>query len=302
MSIWYVRNCFLQQLDHSALFLHGVVLYLSCGKLQPYSADAGNIAGAEFGIPEGQFWHNPQGAHGTHVAGTIAAQGGNDEGVVGVIPSNQGICLLIARIFDDTEQGQSTSVIYQGIEWCAENGARVISLSLGGPGFDEVGQELTTALTQNENILVVAAAGNDGTSSYSYPASYPDVISVAAVDEGNNPAGFSQFNDQVDLAAPGVNIESTVPGNSYASLQGTSMATPHVTAAIAKVWAARPQCTNQQVREAVERSAFDLLSAGKDDSTGYGLVQVAAAYQVRNTLLPSAFCVLQRQGTHTISR
>jgi subtilisin family serine protease len=165
-----------------------------------------------------------------------------------------------------------------------------------------VGQELTAALTQNENILVVAAAGNDGSSSYNYPASYPDVISVAAVDEGNNPAGFSQFNDQVDLAAPGVNIESTVPGNSYASLQGTSMATPHVTAAIAKVWAARPQCTNHQVREAVEQSAFDLLSAGKDDSTGYGLVQVAAAYQVRNTLLPKAFCVLQRQRTYTISR
>jgi serine protease len=199
-----------------------------------------------------------------------------------VIPSNQGICLLVARVFADFEMTQSESVIYQGIEWCAENGARVINLSLGGPDYDPVGEELMAALSQN-GTLVVAAAGNDSSSSYSYPASYPDVISVAAVDKWNHPAWFSQSNNQVDLAAPGVNILSTFPGNICLTLSGTSMAAPHVAAAIAKIWAARPQCTCDQVREAVERSALDVFSAGKDDHTGYGLVQVAAAYQVRLT-------------------
>jgi serine protease len=252
-------------------------------------------------MPAGQYWYNPLDGHGTHVAGTIAAQGGNDEGVVGVIPSNQGICLLVARVFADFEMTQSESVVYQGIEWCAENGARVINLSLGGPDYDPVGKELMTSLAQ-KGTLVVAAAGNDSSSSYSYPASYPDVISVAAVDKWNHPAWFSQFNNQVDLAAPGVSILSTFPGNICLPLSGTSMSVPHVTAASAKIGAARPQCTNYQIREALERSALDVFSAGKDDHTGYGLVQVAAAYQVKLARRQSAlsvclFCV----GTHTLS-
>jgi serine protease len=233
------------------------------------------------------------------VAGTIAAQGGNDEGVVGVIPSSQGICLLIARIFDDVDNsGQADSVIYQGIEWCAENGARVFNLSFGGLGYDRAGDELMAALVQR-GMLVVAAAGNDGLGFYQYPASFPDVISVAAVDDFFYPWGYSQYNDEVDLAAPGVGIESTFPGNAYYTLDGTSMATAHVTAAIAKIWAARPQCTNYQVREAVELSALDVAYPGLDEDTGNGVVQVAAAYQVKLAWRWIAFCALQFQETHT---
>jgi serine protease len=246
-----------------------------------YSLALGNIAGAEFGIPAGQSWFNPTHPHGTHVAGTIVAQGGNDEGIVGVIPSNKGMCLLISRVFSDAGGGQATSEINKGVEWCAANGARVITMSLTTTSASIAQQELIQNLVLNNNILVVAAAGNLGNTSYSYPASYSEVISVGAVDLARNPAPFSQFNHQVGLAAPGVGVLSTMPGNSYGILSGTSMATPHVAGVIAKIWAARPQCTNQQVREAVEKTALDSVYNGTDDRTGHGIVQVKDAYQVR---------------------
>jgi serine protease len=200
--------------------------------------------------------------------------------VVGVIRSNQGICLLIARVFGDDDNGQSSAFIDQGVEWCAQNGARVINMSLGAPSPNTPSRLLMEQLVQKENILVVASAGNNGDSSYSYPASYPDVISVAAVDEFWFRAGFSQYNDQVDVAAPGVRILSTVPGNQYEFLQGTSMASPHVAGACAKLWAARPQCTNQQIRKAVESTAIVKWYGGKNVETGNGVVQIKDAYEV----------------------
>jgi serine protease len=211
----------------------------------------------------------------------MIAEGGNDKGIVGVIPTNQGICMLISRIFNDAGDGQATSVISQGVDWCAQNGARVINMSLGSPTTSLSQSVLIRNLVRNNNILVVAAAGNNGNSSYAYPASYSETISVGAVDLASNPAVFSQFNHQVDLAGPGVNVGSTIPGNKYAGASGTSMATPFVASGIAKIWAARPQCTNQQVREAVEKTALDLVYPGKDDRTGHGLIQIKAAYQVR---------------------
>jgi serine protease len=250
-----------------------------------YSTAFGNLKGAQFAIPDGQYWYNPKEQHGTHITGTIIAQGGNNKGTVGVIPSNQGICLLISRIFDDTGKSASFAAVGQGIEWCAKNGARVINMSIGGPQRDPATEELIKTLARNQNILLVAAAGNteyDGDGDkfpYFYPASFTDVISVAAVDSSLD-AYYSQINNEVDLSGPGVNVLSSVPGNAYDTWEGTSSATAFVTGAIAKIWAARPQCTNLQVRQAVERTARDLSAPGRDDSTGYGLVQIKAAYLV----------------------
>jgi serine protease len=188
--------------------------------------------------------------------------------------------MLIARVFNDNEDSQASSEINKGVEWCALSGARVINMSLGGPVPDTAQKTLMAALVQQQNILVVSTAGNSGTTAFNYPASYPDVISVASVNELLASSWFSNYNAQVDLSGPGENVLSTVPGNSYAYKQGTSMAAPHVTGVIAKIWAARPQCTNVQVRAAVEGTAKDLGPVGRDDLYGHGLVQAKAAYKV----------------------
>ena len=135
----------------------------------------------------------------------------------------------------------------------------------------------------NADILLVAAAGNDGNSAKSYPASYDAVMSVAAVDSNENRASYSQYNDQVEIAAPGSAVQSTYPTNTYASLSGTSMATPHVAGGAALVWSYFPNCSNNQIRSALTATAEDKGNAGRDNFYGYGLMQLADAYNYLNT-------------------
>ena len=138
----------------------------------------------------------------------MLAQGGNNEGVVGIIPRpDPGICLLIGRIFDDSGW-QENSIIYEGVEWCVDEGARVINMSLGSLEKFNVAEQLYQAVW-NEGVLVVAAAGNEGTGDKSYPASYENVVSVGAIDDQNQRAPFSQYNDKVDVVAPGKRVFST---------------------------------------------------------------------------------------------
>jgi serine protease len=187
--------------------------------------------------------------------------------------------MVISRVFGDNNQFTFAEYL-KGIEFCADNGARVINMSLGGTAAKSEG-DLIAKLVQTKNMLVVASAGNSGNTVLNYPASYPDSISVAAVDQSLNKAGFSNFNKEVDLTAPGVGVRSTIVGNQYGLKDGTSMSSPHVAGAAAKIWAARPQCTNKQVREALEKTAIDLGAKGRDDNFGHGLVQVKSAYEVR---------------------
>jgi hypothetical protein len=128
-------------------------------------------------------------------------------------------------------------------------------------------------------ILNVAAAGNKTFSGYAYPASYESVISVAAVDANNVVAGFSQQNDRVELAAPGVSIYSTANTGSYTHKSGTSMAAPHVAATAALVWGSDPGKSNATIRDALQTSALDLGSAGRDNAYGFGLIQGYEAYE-----------------------
>jgi serine protease len=121
--------------------------------------------------------------------------------------------LRIAHVFNDSGDRQFTSEINKGVEWCAINGARVINMSLGSPETNLAQKDLLAELVRNQNILVVAAAGNDGTTAFTYPASYPDAISVASVDQQLTASSFSNINTQVDVAAPGENVFSTVLEN-----------------------------------------------------------------------------------------
>jgi serine protease len=154
----------------------------------------------------GTPWYTDGHGHGTHVAGTIAAQD-NEIGVVGVSP---GVSLFIIKIFNDDGQWTLSSDLVDAIYRCQDGGAKVISMSLGGSRANGRENRAFNTLYQ-QGILHVAAAGNAGDTSYSYPASYDSVISVAAIDETKTVADFSQKNNQVELAAPGVDVLSTLP-------------------------------------------------------------------------------------------
>lgn len=355
-------------------------------------------------------------AHGTHVAGTIAALN-NDMGVLGV-SSNGSINLHIVKVFGDDTEGNCSwtysSGLIAALDTCVAEETNIVSMSLGG-SFKSRTEERAFVDAFNVNgILSVAAAGNDGNTRKSYPASYNSVVSVAAIDSTKTVASFSQRNSQVEISAPGVNVRSTVPmgtgneesvtvtvgtdttekeaisiqgspdasgsgnlvacttsscppavsngvcliprgdisfadkvlmcqaagGNAaiiynnvsgllngtlgevttvipsvgisqadgldivsmlsntptasvttapgnYAYFDGTSMATPHVSSAAALVWSHADDntlsCTNQDIRNVLNTTAEDLSIAGRDDATGFGLVQVADAIAAIDT-------------------
>ena len=345
------------------------------------------------------LWYTDENGHGTHVAGTIAALA-NGEGVVGVLP-NGNIGLHIIKVFGASGWSYSSGLV-AALDACEAAGSNVVSMSLGG-SFKSRTESRAFSRANGRGVLSIAAAGNDGNTRKSYPASYDSVMSVAAVDSNNAIAAFSQQNDQVEIAAPGVAVKSTVPrgtgseasvvtgnlgidgqamedspndtatGNlvecvllgstddscaaaggavcliergeisfadkviacessggsaaviynnveggfsgtlggvvtnipsigitqadgaalassvgesatvtvgtgDYAFFDGTSMATPHVSAVAGLVWSQHETCNNEQIRSAMNATALDLGSAGKDNAFGHGLVQAKAAY------------------------
>lgn len=222
-------------------------------------------------------WYNDGNGHGTHVAGTIAAYD-NSEGVIGVYP---GASLHIVKIFNDNGDWTYASDIITAIDQCQDAGADVVNMSLGGSGSSSAEASAMQGFT-DDNMLLVAAAGNAGNSSLSYPASYDAVVSVAAVDSGKNRASYSQYNSQVEIAGPGSSVYSTYPDSTYATLSGTSMATPHVAGAAALVWSFHPQCSATQIRNALNATAEDRGSSGRDNQYGYGIVRVAEANSYLN--------------------
>jgi subtilisin family serine protease len=343
------------------------------------------------------WWYTDENHHGTHVAGTISALNNSGTGVVGVNP-NAKLKLHIVKVFGADGWAYS-STLSAAANKCKSAGANVISMSLGGTSSSKTEQRTFDSL-QTAGILSIAAAGNDGNSTISYPAGYSSVMMVAAIDETLKVASFSQYNSKVEIAGPGVNVLSTVPmgagSNSaltvgsttyapggmdgspkktasaaladfgigdtvntavsgkvcliargtidfatkvsnceksggvgavvynnaaggfggtlgttvtnipsvtasdtegaqlktqlgqtatvavtptnYAFYDGTSMATPHVSAVAALVWSYFPTCTATQIRNTLDKSAKDLGTVGRDVYYGYGLVQAKAAY------------------------
>jgi major intracellular serine protease len=170
--------------------------------------------------------------HGTHVAGTIAATL-NNSGVVGVAPEAN---LLILKVLGKNGSGQYAWII-KAIQYAMDQKVDIISMSLGGPNDVKALHDVIIEAV-NQNILVVCAAGNDGdgkdsTDEFGYPGFYNEVISVGAVNLERKSSGFTNSNNQVDLVAPGEKIMSTYLNGTFATLSGTSMATPHVSGALA---------------------------------------------------------------------
>ncbi|MCY7294007.1 S8 family serine peptidase [Alteromonas sp. a30] len=166
-------------------------------------------------------WYQAGGSHGTHVAGTIAALN-NSIGVEGILPTGN-VNLHIIKVFNEDGYAYSSGLV-EAVEACQDGGADVVNMSLGGPSATASERNGMQALAE-DGMLLIAAAGNDGDSTHSYPASYDSVVSVAAVDENNQHANFSQYTNQVELSAPGEAILSTVAGDGrqgYLSVGSTS--------------------------------------------------------------------------------
>ena len=211
--------------------------------------------------------------HGTHVAGTIAALRGNGVGVAGVADGSR---LMALRVLNAQGTGSVAGVIL-AYGYAARAGAKVVNLSLGS---SSASQAESDAIAANPGVLFVAAAGNGGDDGIGddndlypeYPCAYPlpNVVCVAASDNRDRLATFSNYGDlSVDLAAPGVDIVSTLPGDRYGWASGTSMATPHVSGAAALLWAASPGASAAQIKSALTAGADPVAAfAGRTVSGG----------------------------------
>ncbi|MEA3321822.1 MAG: S8 family peptidase [Bacillota bacterium] len=233
------------------------------------------VAGGASFVPEEPDALTDGNGHGTHVAGTIAAVN-NNTGVLGV---SYDVDLYAVKVLSSGGSG-TLAGIAQGIEWAIDNNMDVINMSLGGStGSSTLKQASDNAY--NSGIVVVAAAGNSGSffglvNTIGYPARYDSVIAVGAVDSNNNRASFSSVGSQLEVMAPGVSINSTLPGNQYGELNGTSMASPHVAGAAALLLAQNPNMTNVEVRERLRNTATNL---GSSFNYGYGVINLEAALQ-----------------------
>lgn len=214
--------------------------------------------------------------HGTHVSGTVAATTGNGAGVAGLSQAT----ILPLKGLDavggllSVQCTGSTAAIAQAIVDAADQGANIISMSIGGGSSTTLANAVTYAW--NKGVVLVAAAGNDGASnSIDYPGAYPEVIAVAALDSTKTKASYSDMGPQLDIAAPGSDVISTSNSadNGYTTMSGTSMATPHVSGALALAKSCAPSATNVQLRDALYRTAEDLGTAGWDSSYGHGLAR-----------------------------
>jgi subtilisin family serine protease len=223
----------------------------------------------------GKGSYNDDNGHGTHVAGSIAALN-NTIGVLGAAPSAK---LYAVKVLNSAGSGTYSNII-AGIEWAINNDIDVINMSLGGSsGSTALEQACNSAY--NAGVLVVAAAGNEGTSSGSnecigYPARYSSVMAVGSITSSNVRSSFSSTGSTLEIMAPGSNIYSTTYNGSYGTMSGTSMACPHVAGVAALVWSAKPSMTNVQLRNALNLTANDMWN----DSWRYGngLVDALAAY------------------------
>ncbi len=214
--------------------------------------------------------------HGTMVAGIIGAKANNGEGIAGIC---WGCKIMAIKSFDS--QGLGTySELADGIEYAIERGARVINISAGGRKPSLVLEEAVDRAEEN-NVVLVAAAGNDA-GALLYPAAYsPKCISVGASDPEDKKAGFSNFGPHLDLVAPGVNMVSTYPGG-YAVGDGTSFAAPIISGAVGLLLSLKPNLTPDQVRKVLIYTSDDVNGEslpGFDYYMGYGRANLLTLFQ-----------------------
>jgi len=216
-------------------------------------------------------------SHGTHIAGIIGARN-NGTGVVGVAPE---VSIYAVKVLGGMVMGDLSDIL-AGMEWAISNKMDIINMSIGAP-IDSAAFKDACDRAYQAGIIVVAASGNTHSNSIEFPAAYDSVIAVSATNPDNTFATFSNFADKNELAAPGMNITSTMRGGGYGSMNGTSQATAHVTGAAAILLASKIADKNgdgrvaDDVRALLDTSAKDLGDPGRDQYFGFGLVDLAKA-------------------------
>lgn len=219
--------------------------------------------------------------HGTHVAGIIAAAD-NNIGVVGVAPQAS---LYAVKVLNRSGMGWTSDII-EGVEWCwqthfdedSTNDIDIVNMSLGGGSYSQNFQDACNNAWA-AGVILVAAAGNDGANVVSYPAAYGNVVAVSATDSLDHLASWSNYGDGLDIAAPGVSIKSTYKGGGYATLSGTSMASPHVAGTLALVVQ-----LGYSGNAAISRIATTAEPIGSVSLFGCGLVDAEGAATGAQTL------------------
>lgn len=253
--------------------------------LKDQIVDAKDFTGSRNGFVDVQ-------GHSTHCSGIIAAAE-NGMGMVGVAPEAK---ILIGKVLGDNGSGSSYGIakgIRWAVDWVGPNGEKVgvISMSLGG-GSPDADTQSAVKYAVERGVIVVAAAGNEGPGeqTVAYPGGYPECVCVGAIDDKLNVARFSSRGKQLFVAAPGVNVRSCYPGGRYATMSGTSMATPYV-AGVAALWvsanpgvplADRPAA----FKKALVDTVIDLGPSGRDTAYGFGLVQPAKMLGNTNPMPP----------------
>ncbi|KKM75540.1 hypothetical protein LCGC14_1389220, partial [marine sediment metagenome] len=211
-------------------------------------------------------------SHGTHVSGTVAAVANNTKGVAGVSWNSR---IMALKFLSGAGSGYSSDAAV-ATRYAADNGAKVINNSWGSYGSPYEDQTLSDALDYAHdvhNVVIVNAAGNSYGDVYkATPANNNNVIAVAATNSSDTRASFSNYGQRIDVAAPGVYIKSSIPGNSYANFSGTSMASPHVAGLVGLLLSAEPTLNNEEVRQILKSSIDDLGASGWDIYYGAGRI------------------------------
>jgi type VII secretion-associated serine protease mycosin len=236
--------------------------------------------------------------HGTAMAGIVAGHGhgsGGGDGVMGVAPEAK--ILPVRVILEDGDPYRAKArktrgnALAEGIRWAADHGADVINLSLGddsASAHPEPAEDEAIQYALRKGVVVVASAGNGGEKGdrVSYPAAYPGVIAVTAVDRYGTRASFSTRRWYATVSAPGVDVVIADPDRKYYEGWGTSAAAAFVSGAAALVTSAHPDLTPAQVKDLLEDTARNAPAGGRDDSRGFGFVDPAAAIEAADGLKP----------------
>ena len=228
-------------------------------------------------VPLGYDWVNndndpmDDNGHGTHCAGIIAAEINNNLGIAGLAQ----VRIMAEKGLNEEGEGYEDDLA-NAIIHATNQGAKIISMSWGGYAHSELIYD-AISYAYDSGVLLVASAGNDATNEPLYPAAYSQVIAVSATDRQDKPATFTNYGEWIELAAPGVDIFSTIWDDTYAYMSGTSMACPHVAGIAALVWSRFNQATRDWIRERLRNTTDDLGEQGFDIYYGYGRINARKA-------------------------
>ncbi|ADL53773.1 S8 family peptidase [Clostridium cellulovorans] len=268
---WYLENYQIPQVWDKSTGKGVTVAILDTGIDSSHEDLIGKVKGGKDFTGTGSYLDNN--GHGTAIAGIIAADKANNIGITGVAYDSK---LLSVKVLDENGFGD-TATIAQGIRWSADNGAKVLNISLGSLEDDPILEE-SVNYAASKGCILVAATGNYGFQKVTYPAAYDNVIAVGSVNETNQWCYFSSYGKELDIVAPGTKIYSTVPAakfpSKYEAVLGTSASSAIVSGQVALMVSQKSQLTVQDVLDKIKNSCFSLSDSLSNMFYGYGLLDI----------------------------